>query len=125
MNLLEDNSKQAIYAYKEPDYIVMLMAMYGTIKRVGQEQLWTWKLCNAAYRATFPYPELVYNHLKYCHAVDGHNNCRQASISLERTWSTNWWPHQVFALLIAVTEVNVIKVWINLFNNLDIRTLVF
>ncbi len=103
MNLLEDNSKLDIHGFKEPDYIMMLMGTYGTIERVGQEQTRTWKSENAEYRTTFQYPELVHNHFKYRHAVDDNNNRRQAPVSIERTWSTNWWPHQVFAFLIAIT----------------------
>ena len=38
--------------------------------------------------------------------MDDHNNRRQSPISLEKTWSTMWWPNGVFAFLIAVIEVN-------------------
>ncbi len=37
----------------------------------------------------------------------------------------NWQPHWVFAFLIAVTEVNVINIWISVFKNPDIETLAF
>ncbi len=124
MNLLEDNSKWDSHSFKEPYYIMMLMATYGTIERVGQEQSWTWKSKNTECRIAFQSPELVHNHFKYKHAVNDHNNRRQAPISIERDWSTNWWPHWVFAFLIAITEVTVIKVSINLFKNADIGTFI-
>ncbi len=46
-NLLEDNSGIDIYGFTEPDSIMMLMATYGNIERVGQEQSWAWKFENA------------------------------------------------------------------------------
>ncbi len=41
MNLYGDNSKLDIHAFKELDYITVLMVMYGIMGRVGQEQSWT------------------------------------------------------------------------------------
>ncbi len=90
MNLLGDNSKLEIHGFKEPDYIMMLMATYGTIERVGQEQTQKWKTEKTECRTTFQYPELMHNIFKYCHSVDDYDNQKQAPISIERTWSTNW-----------------------------------
>jgi len=125
MQLQEDNSKIDIHGFKEPNYIMMLMATYGTLERMGDDQSRTWKNDNVEHRATFKYAELIHNHFQYRHAVDDHNNRRQSPISLERTWCTNWWPHRVFAFLIAITEINVLKVWTNIFHHPDIGTIEF
>ncbi len=74
MAYFKDNFKLDIYGFKEPDYIMMLIAKYETIERVGQEQAQTWKFENAKCRTTFRFPELVYNHFKYCRALGDYNN---------------------------------------------------
>ena len=38
--------------------------------------------------------------------MDNHNNRRHQPISLEETWATKFWPHRVFAFLLAVAEGN-------------------
>ncbi len=58
MNLLEDNSKLDIHGFKELDYIMMLIATYGTIERVGQEQTRTWQSENTECRTTFQFLNL-------------------------------------------------------------------
>jgi hypothetical protein len=125
LTLPEDNAKLDIHCLKEPDYTMMLMATFGTIERVGPEKIRIWKNGNTDCRTTFRYPELFHNHYHYRHAVDDHNNRRHSPISIERTWSTHWWPHRVFAFLIAITEVNTIKCWVEIVGNEDIGTLGF
>ena len=121
MTLPDDNSKLDIHCLKEPDYIMMLMATFGTLERVGTEKFRN--VDNT--RISFRYPELFHNHYQYRHAVDDHNNRRHAPISIERTWTTNWWPNRVFAFILAISEVNVIKTWVNIYGNKDVGTITF
>ena len=53
------------------------------------------------------YPEVVHDHFKYRHIIDDQNAKRHSPIILEVVWATKWWPHRVFALLLAIAEVNV------------------
>lgn len=103
---------------------MMLMATYGTLERIGEEKHRKFGQNNATTK-TFQYPELVYNHFKYRHAVDDHNNRRQAPISIEKTWNTNWWPNRVFSFLISITEINTLLAWTNIYGNPDPGTLQF
>ena len=102
---------------------MMLIATYGTVERMGQEKKRVWKINGEQFQSTFKYPELFHNHFQYRHAVDDHNNRRQSPISVERTWSTKWWPHRIFAFLLAITEINVFKAWIECFGHEDAGTL--
>ena len=45
-------------------------------------------------------------HFRYRHQVDDHNNIIHATISLERTWATKFWPDKNSTWYLAVTEVN-------------------
>ena len=95
-----------IHCMKEPDYITMLMSNYGTLDRKGDTRSRSWKIGHNSHHASFKYPELVYRHYKNRHHVDDHNNRRHQPISLEETWATKFWPHRVFAFLLAVAEGN-------------------
>ena len=93
-----------VYAMKEPDYVMSIMSTYGTNQRTGKE---TQRELVGGGRKKFSYPEVIGNHFLYRHSVDDHNNKRRSPISIEEIWATKWWPNRVFALLVAVTEVNV------------------
>ena len=84
----------------------MLMSNYGTLDRTGDTRSRSWKIGHNSHHASFKYPELVYRHYKNRHHVDDHNNRRHKPISLEETWVTKFWPHRVFAFLLAVAEGN-------------------
>ena len=92
-----------IHAMKEPDYVMMLMATYGSIDRTGETK--SRRLDNGDH-ISFRYPEVVHNHYKYRDAVDAHNARRQHPIALEESWTTDRWPNRVFSYLLATTEVN-------------------
>jgi hypothetical protein len=96
-----------VFAMKEPDYVMKLMSMYGTNERVGEWKRCAYKIGGQHHEVSFQYPKVVYNHFRYRHVIDDHNSKRHSPISLEVTWATKWWPHRVFAFLLAVTEVNV------------------
>jgi hypothetical protein len=104
-----DGINFGVFAMKEPDYVMSLMATYGTDEAVQE---------SAAVRTTinddgesrlhfFKYTELFHNHFKFRNAVDLHNQLRHQPISVEDTWATMRWSNRVFAFLLAITEVNV------------------
>ena len=82
----------------------MLMLTYRTQERMGNEKYC--KLMDGGIRR-FKYPEVVHNHFRYQHLVNGHNSKRHQPISLEVVWTTQEWSHRPFAFLLAVMEVNV------------------
>ena len=45
-------------------------------------------------------------YLRYRNQVDDHNNQRNATIYLDRTWATKLWPDRNFTWYLAVSEVN-------------------
>jgi hypothetical protein len=95
--------KYTIWAMKEPNYIMKIMATGGNIftencRRVN-------RVVNNA-TTSFSYPWAVETHFLYRHAVDDHNNLRHALPSIEDTWRTDRWPCRVFSFIIAVSEVN-------------------
>ena len=89
---------------KELGYIMRIMATSGGLTADDT--------CKMAHRGlgcewiTFQYTKPFDWHVCYRHAVDDHNNLRHALPSLEDTWVTQRWEIQVFAFLLAVTEVN-------------------
>lgn len=98
-----------IFVMKEPDDVMMLMSKYGTNNR-EEGRSTVREFLNPqgqSVRKTFQYPEVVDDHLKYRHSVYDHNSKRHSPISLEEVWGTTWWPNRCFALLLAVTEVNI------------------
>ena len=117
-----DNVKCTVMGMKESDYVMMIMSTYGTIEQVGEMKHRT--LADNT-RISFKYPELVFNHYKYRHCVDDNNNRRQSPISIEKTWHTQYWPHRVFAFLLAVTEVNVNLILMNIYDTEATEQLVF
>ena len=54
----------------------------------------------------FRYTTIFYNHFRFRHLIDDHNNLRHQSPSLEETWVTHRWPNRVFSFILAVAEVN-------------------
>ena len=100
-----------IYALKEPDYTLMMMSTYGSliIKDGQRDSVRMDPSRNTTTR--FKYTEVIGNHFSYRGAVDDHNAKRhdcgtKNGLSIERTWSTNRWENNVFAFILAITEVN-------------------
>ena len=97
-----------VFVIKEPDYVMSLMSIYGTLSTMSQrETSHEYKQGNVIHKKTFKYPEVVNNHFLYQHAVDDHNQKIHMPISMEETWGTKRWLNHVFAFLLAVMEVNV------------------
>ena len=96
-----------IHGMKEPDYIMMLMTMYGTILRLGEMKKRQYKINGVKKMTDFQYPEIVNNHYKYCDMIDNHNSFCMDPISMEETWMTMRWANRVFCFILAVTIVNI------------------
>ena len=97
-----------VFAMKEPDYVMSIMATYGTLNEMddGETKRHYVDENGDAQSTTFKYTELFYNHYKYRHVVDNNNNNRMQPIALEKTWKTSWWPDRCFAFFLGVTTVN-------------------
>jgi hypothetical protein len=92
---------------KEPDYIMIIMATYGTLSRVGPEKKRHYKINGEKRVVIFKYPEVVHNHYAFRDMIDSHNSQRMHPISMEETWMITRWPNRVFCFLLAITVVNV------------------
>ena len=54
----------------------------------------------------FNYHEVFGNHFLYHHQVYNNKGCHHYQISVERNWSTKYWPGRFHLYLLALTEVN-------------------
>ena len=96
-----------IFAMKEEDYVMKLMTTYGS--RIEVDDGWTQRNVTEDGRQVkkrFKYHEPFYNHFKYRHQVDDHNNLRHSPISLETSLNTKDWKIRVFSFILALVEVN-------------------
>ncbi len=96
-----------IWGMKEPDYVMKIMGTGGALVTDGCKQAKrTWTDGNNSHSANFSYTKPFHWHFHYRHVVDDHNNLRHSLPSIEDTWRTDRWPAQVFAFLLALSEVN-------------------
>ena len=72
-----------------------LMSTYGKTERFDEEINRSWKENGGTEMAKFKYPEVVHNHYKYRHMVDGHKTKKQSPISLGGNWVTHRWSNKV------------------------------
>ena len=56
---------------------------------------------------TFKFPKVITNHYIYRDSVNSYNAWHQSLIVLEETWLMDWQHNQIFAYILATTEVNV------------------
>jgi hypothetical protein len=92
---------------KEEDYTMMLMSTYGALREIADgETQREITVDGEKVKRAFKYHEPFYNHFKFRHQVDDHNNMRHSPLSYEESWSTKDWKHRVFAFIIALVEVN-------------------
>ena len=99
-----------IFCIKEPDYTTKIMATYLRLTELDnqKESVRHFKGANGADKVVrFKYAEPFVNHFLYHHEVDDPNNLCHAVPSIGGSWITHCWVNQVFAFLLAVTEVNV------------------
>ena len=85
-----------------------LMATYGVFVEIDGSK--TLKLLTAVngekFVQLFNYTERFHTHFKFYHQLDDHNNSRHSPLSLEESWATKDWKHQVFSFIISLVEVN-------------------
>lgn len=101
-----------IVAMKEPNYVSMMMTTFGMMEEVENHKTrreWKEPGSGLTRSKTFNYQENFSLYFHNRHQIDDHNNRRQSPISIEKTWGTKEWQHHVFAFILAVTEVNVLR----------------
>ncbi|KAI2510975.1 Transposase IS4 [Fragilaria crotonensis] len=104
-----DGVQFRIYCMKEEDYVMKLMATYGALRQIeeGKTQRSVTRRNGQRENVSFHYTEPFYNHFKYRHQVDDHNNLRHSPpILLEESISTKDWKLRVFTFVLALIEVN-------------------
>ena len=69
----------------------------------------------------FNYCKVFGNHFLYHHQVYNNKSCGCYHISVERNWSTNYWPGRFHVYLLALTEVNVNYLLGHLFDGADVK----
>ena len=88
-----------VFGLKEPDYVMKVMATYGTNER--NENHRTRRIYKDKEKkqvsTSFYYPEIMSNHYKFRHAVDDHNAKRHSPICLEYVCATKYLPHRPFS----------------------------
>ena len=85
-----------IYGLKEPDYVMLIMSMYGTMSELGEDRKRHVMVNGVQQVHTFKYPEVVHNHYRYRDTINNHNSLQMHPLSMEETWMTACWPHHVF-----------------------------
>ena len=97
-----------LWAMKEPDYTMKMMATSGSPISDDSCRSTTWQWIEGAVQKPkeFAYTLPFDNHFRYYHAVDDHNNLCHSLPSWEDTWVTQHWDLCVLAFIIAVCEVN-------------------
>lgn len=127
----KDNQRFHIFAMKDPDYTIILMATFGALRPVEGEDAKATRhvvdLDEKTQTVEFQYYEPFHYYYQCRGVVDCHNAKRHKPISLEETWKTQKWIHRVFAFIIAVCEINTYIVAVKKFkcaedvNVLDLR----
>ena len=102
-----DNKTFYLFAMKEPNYTMMMMSTYGTLTEVeegGAKR--SYDLDGRTITKTFKYTVPFYNHFKFRHQVDDHNNKRHSPISVEDSIGVKRWALRQFMFLFAISEIN-------------------
>ena len=84
---------------KEPDYVMQIMATYGTLGEKGHEKERNYIEDRNKKATSFIYTEVLHNHYAYWDMIDNHNSQQMHPISMEETWMTTHWPNHVFLFL--------------------------
>ena len=103
-----DNVNYNMYAMKEPDFVMKMMATYGALTPYSDEKDSRREISKEGEKqyVTFKYTEPYSNHYRFRHSIDDHNNLRHQVPSIEGTWITKRWPIRVFSFILAISEVN-------------------
>ena len=88
-----DGTNLKVFCMREEDYVMKLMATYGALRPMdgGSTQRSVTRRSGIRERVSFVYTEPFFNHFKFRHQVDDHNNARHSPISLEE--SIHLYPH--------------------------------
>ena len=103
-----------IMSMKEEDYVMKLMTTYyGSAVEVDDDGATQRTVTENGLKVTkhFKYTETFYNHFKFQHQVDDHNNLRHAPISFDASVNTKDWKIRAFTFIIALVEVNAKLAW--------------
>lgn len=96
-----------VFCMKEEDYVMKIMSTYGALKQIEEGKTQRSVTENGQrVNKSFYYTEPFFNHFKFRHQVDDHNNLRHSPISLEESISTKDWKIRVFMFILALVEVN-------------------
>ncbi len=97
-----------VFCIKEELYVMKLMATYGALRPIdgGLTQRSLTRRSRIRENVSFVYTESSFNHFKFRHQVDDHNNARHSPRSLEESVNTKDWRISVCTFILAVVEVN-------------------
>ena len=91
---------------KDPDYVVVMMRTYGTLEHL--EGLDTQRRYKGAgwelVTKQFNNREVFGNHFNYRHKVDDKKNRRNSPITIDSTWTKNYWNGRCHAYFLPLTN---------------------
>ena len=102
-----DDVRFYLFAMKEPDYMMQIMSMYGTLGNLGEEKTQHFTITGVHQVVQFFYTKVAHNHYAYRDVIDNDNSQCMHPISMEETWMTACWQNRVFCFLLVVTMVNI------------------
>mmetsp|Transcript_12000 Transcript_12000/g.18292 ORF Transcript_12000/g.18292 Transcript_12000/m.18292 type:complete len:267 (-) Transcript_12000:255-1055(-) len=104
---------------KKSNYVTMIISTYGMLICFADTKDCTWIENNRKSLKSFRYPEVIHNHLKYCHIIEDHSAKQHSMISLKMLWTTKWLPNRVFSFLLATAEINIYTAFTYFLNEED------
>jgi hypothetical protein len=102
-----DGISYDIFCLKEEDYVMKIMATYGSINcpPIWQRVKARRTIANDT-KVEFEYIDPVANHFDYRHCVDNNNHLQHMRPSIRETWKTHRWVLRVLAFFHAGSELN-------------------
>jgi len=98
-----------IHCFKEPNYVMKIMATWMTLDEFGGGTKRKWKGADGrAIEKKLKYKQPFGMHFLHRHWVDDHNNRRHKPILFETSWKTKYLPDRNFSHYVAITEANAI-----------------
>ena len=93
---------------KDPNYVMKIMERWMTLDELDFSRTRRYSIDRSGTKGTkhFTYRQTFEIHFRYIHQMNNHNNWIHATIYLERTWVTKFWPDRNFAWYLLVLEVN-------------------
>ena len=98
-----------LWGMKEPNYLMRMMATGGRLLAddTRKETVKRWNENGEDVVKKFKYKLPFDWHFRYQHTVNDHNNLIHALPSIEDTWVTDRREFQVFASILAISEVDI------------------